>query len=667
MVQAAQAQMTNNGASPVEIQRTLRVLFPQGGLREVRIPKAGREGTISGYFNDWQALTKAVAGLNAQYPGIYVTLNDINPDLLARSVNRLKPWAKETTGDRDITGRLWALIDCDPVRPAGLSSSQAEHETALERARDIAFALREEGFPEPVLADSGNGGHLLFAVALPNDDATTAMLENFLKALAKRFDDDRVKIDTAVGNAARITKLYGTMTRKGDSVPERPHRLSRILSVPAVPEVVPRELLEELARTVEQPVNSGGQRSKFAFSVEKWVADVRLEARGPERWKGGRKWVLPECPFNPDHKDPDAAIFETADGVPGFTCLHSSCSGYTWKDFRERTEGPRPQKKPPQKQSTGTRGFTPVVRDAAEIYDADFPVPVPIVAPILYPGLTLMAGRAKVGKSWLALDLALSIVQGGTFAGHLKVTRQAEGLPGDVLYVSLEERPRQTRARLRHLTPQDDSLRKIKFIHELPALMSGGAAALDAELAAHPARVVIVDSLLGITKLGRKSADALQHDYIIVNTLRDVAERHGVALVLIAHTRKAGGDYFVDLIQGTTGTTAAADAIWVVEKKADGTGVLHVTGREVEDKVFGLRHEGALWHIIGEGEEYTQTEERQEIIDLLKENGPMKPMAIARALQKRVPGIQSLLCRLRDKGQLTRRKYGEYAVPGDNP
>lgn len=652
-----------NGANAAEIQRTLSVLFPQGGMREVRIPRAGREGTISGYFTDWQSLTKAVTGLNTPYPGIYVTLNDINPDLLARAVNRLKPWAKETTGDKDITRRLWLLIDCDPVRPAGLSSSEPEHARALERASDIAFALREEGFPEPVLADSGNGGHLLYAVALPNDDATTAMLGYFLEALARRFDDDRVKIDTAVGNAARITKLYGTMTRKGDSVPERPHRLSHIIGVPPAVEVVPRELLEEMARTAAPPPPppDNGNRSRYPFSVEKWIADVRLSVRPPVPHDGGRKWVLPECPFNPEHKAPDAAIFEAADGKPGFKCFHDSCKGNGWKEVRERIEGPgastgRPQKKPPQQQS---RGFIPVVRSGAEIYDANFPEPVAIVAPILYPGLTLMAGRAKVGKSWLALDLALSIVQGGTFAGHLQVN-----LPGDVLYVSLEERPRQTRARLRHLTSADACLKKLKFIHELPALMQGGAAAIDAELAEHPAQVVIVDSLLGITKLGRKSADVLQHDYMVVNTLREVAERHGVALVLIAHTRKAGGDYFVDLIQGTTGTTAAADAIWVVEKKADGTGLLNVTGREVQEKVFGLRREGALWHIAGEGDEYTQSEERQEIIDLLKENGPMKPMNIARALQKRVPAIQRLLGKLRDNGQLIRKKYGEYTIPG---
>src|SRR5262249_31101682 len=115
---------------------------------------------------------------------------------------------------------------------------------------------------------------------------------------------------------------------------------------------------------------------------------------------------------------------------------------------------------------------------------------------------------------------------------------------------------------------------------------------------------------------------------------------------------------------GTSGTTAAADAVWVLLKKSDGTGTLNVTGREVEDRIYGLTREGPLWRIAGEGEEFTQTEERREILELLRENGPMKPMPIARALQKRVPAIQKLLGKLRDDGLVVRQKYGQYAFLG---
>jgi hypothetical protein len=82
------------------------------------------------------------------------------------------------------------------------------------------------------MADSGNGYHLLYRVDLPNDRESLELVRGILEALAFRFDDDRVKVDTTTSNAARIWKLYGTTARKGDDTQERPHCVSRLLKVP---------------------------------------------------------------------------------------------------------------------------------------------------------------------------------------------------------------------------------------------------------------------------------------------------------------------------------------------------------------------------------------------------------------------------------------------------
>jgi hypothetical protein len=111
-----------------------------------------------------------------------------------------------------------------------VSATEEEHELALERARQIRDSLNAEGWPKPILADSGNGGHLLYKVDIPTDDG--GVIPKCLEALALRFDDDRVKVDQSVFNPARIWKLYGTLSRKGDSVPDRPHRLAQILETP---------------------------------------------------------------------------------------------------------------------------------------------------------------------------------------------------------------------------------------------------------------------------------------------------------------------------------------------------------------------------------------------------------------------------------------------------
>ena len=127
---------------------------------------------ISGYFTDAAELSAAAVRYSGQGQGIYVTLNPVAPALLARAANHVVTWAKHTTSDADILGRVWLPIDFDPVRPSGISSTDAEHTAALERAQACRAWLASLGWPQPVYADSGNGAHLLYRIDLPNDPPT---------------------------------------------------------------------------------------------------------------------------------------------------------------------------------------------------------------------------------------------------------------------------------------------------------------------------------------------------------------------------------------------------------------------------------------------------------------------------------------------------------------
>ncbi len=215
-----------------EILRSLQLLVAPGDIFEIRAIKT-KKATFSGYYNDWERAADQAFDLNDDphiaAPVIYVTLNPCQPDLLARAVNQLKPFAQVTTQDAEIVRRYWLLLDFDAVRPAGISSNNQEHELAIARAAACLEYLSAQGWPLPVSADSGNGGHLLYRVDLPNDAASTELIKRVLQALAAKFDDALVTVDQSVFNASRITKLYGTVTRKGYSTPERPHRLARIL------------------------------------------------------------------------------------------------------------------------------------------------------------------------------------------------------------------------------------------------------------------------------------------------------------------------------------------------------------------------------------------------------------------------------------------------------
>jgi hypothetical protein len=325
---------------PVEIARAVAVLLPAGGVIECRIPHAGRERTVSGYFNDPAALVNAVCARNGD-PGVYATLNPCLPELLARSANRLKPYVAETTKDNEILSRRRLLLDFDAVRPRGISASEDEHALALARAQEAQELLSGEGWPESVLADSGNGGHLIFGLDLPNDDDTKQLIEKALKALAQLFNCDKVHLDISVYNASRVCKLWGTIARKGDHIPDRPHRLSRILELPEHLAPVPLELLEKMAATID-PARSTNPapeepRGDGRFDLEQFLAK-HLQAKEPEPYEGGGlKWQV-ICPFNSEHDN--AAVFRSADRKIGFHCFHESCKNKHWREVRELFDGP---------------------------------------------------------------------------------------------------------------------------------------------------------------------------------------------------------------------------------------------------------------------------------------------------------------------------------------
>lgn len=132
---------------PLEIVRALELMLAPGQVVELRALDAvtqrdWRPHTESGYFTDISILVKAVERIESA-KGIYFTPNPIDAALLARAMNRARAVRGEpTTSDHDTTERRWLLVDVDPVRASGISSSDAEHEAAMKAVRNIAEAFR---------------------------------------------------------------------------------------------------------------------------------------------------------------------------------------------------------------------------------------------------------------------------------------------------------------------------------------------------------------------------------------------------------------------------------------------------------------------------------------------------------------------------------------------
>lgn len=326
-----------------DIRHALSILKLPGEVFEIRTLDARKQGsyktgTISGYFDNIDSCIDQLKRLEAA-SGVYFTLNKIDPALLARRVNRLD-YGGATTSDTNILRREWLILDADPVRPSGISSTGEEKQAARGVAREVYGRLAERGWPKPIVCDSGNGWHLLYRIDLPSQDS--GLITRVINGVADRFDTDKVEIDRTMFNPSRIAKLYGTLAAKGDATKDRPHRQSKFIDVPLVLEPVTEEQLGALAdecqpqQTPSPQTTNAGRDS--AFDMEGFLArcDIAWKKRGPWR-DGATKWELEQCPFCGNGKN-GSTVFLFPDNRRGFKCQHNSCHGIGWKEFRAKVD-----------------------------------------------------------------------------------------------------------------------------------------------------------------------------------------------------------------------------------------------------------------------------------------------------------------------------------------
>jgi len=308
-----------------------------GEVRELRAPKT-TQGTISGYYDNVSALSHDAAKLSGRAPGVYMTINPVKPDLLARSGNRLKPYADFAVSDADILARQFILIDIDPVRPSGISSTNDEQHLSFELADRIESYLISQGCPSDsfIKISTGNGAASWLRVNLPNDKESTALVKRFLESLDFQFSESTVHVDNSVHNAARIAKIPGTMACKGDNTIERPHRVSTILKIPDVLSTCPTSVLEVIAaRLPIRPPRSS--ETNYTINVAEWLDEHGIQVQRSKDWNGATVFEIP-CQWNPEHNRGEAFVIQFDNGAISAGCHHNSCQGRTWADLRELKE-----------------------------------------------------------------------------------------------------------------------------------------------------------------------------------------------------------------------------------------------------------------------------------------------------------------------------------------
>jgi putative DNA primase/helicase len=322
-------------ASP-DVVRFLRALWRPGEVRELRVPKYNQYNqTASGYFDSLEHLAATVTRFDG-VANVFVTLNPVAPDLLARATNRVRDRAESTTGDQEIDWRRWLLVDIDPVRPSGISSTATEQAAAFRVLHTLTEELTAAGWPQPLTASSGNGAYAIYAIDLPNDAESTTLIKNVLESLAVRHNAGDAHIDTAVANAARLVGLIGTLKMKGDSTPERPHRNSALISAPAGLVPVSREQLEQVASARPQAAATLLVRSRAPQRLTDLLDQGGIEYREQSPDIHGITWYhVRQCPFHEDGKPFECGVGQKLpDGAFAGHCFHPEGQDRGWQEWK---------------------------------------------------------------------------------------------------------------------------------------------------------------------------------------------------------------------------------------------------------------------------------------------------------------------------------------------
>ena len=298
--------------------------------------------------------------------------------------------------------------------------------------------------------------------------------------------------------------------------------------------------------------------------------------------------------------------------------------------------------------------------DSTTLMQNVYPEPKWAVPKLIPEGLTLLVGRPKMGKSWLALSLAIEVASGGKALGSIPVKQ------GKAVYFALEDNERRLQARCASLM-DDRSIEEGQLMFsttidkfykkEDKKSEENGLAQLEdlIDEMGEELRVIFIDTLALITPKG-KNENSYSDNYDYISGIQKLAIEKGVAIVLVHHTRKGQSEvYALDDVLGSTGLTAGADCILMLKRAPDGN-ELFVTGRDVEEQQLTIKHNNktGLWKLIGNTKFTRMSKAHAEIYNILIQRGPLTNKEICDVTKKASNNVSGLLARMAGDSIITK-------------
>lgn len=631
----------------------------------------------------------------------------------------------EVANASHVLRRRWLFVDLDPYKPVEHKDDPAtdqEHELTRQAADKIRDLMTEEGWPAPVLVDSGNGWYLLWRVHLPHDKATQTVLRRWLAGLRERVKDLAI-IDPHVHDAPRLCKIPGTMACKGTPSDDRPWRPCRLVYVPEVLEEVsydqivaatPQDPQELFANGQPRPrpfvltASSGRAQAYVKKALDNECARVAL-ARPGERNDALNKAAYSLGGYVPLYLTRaevegrlrqaarDCGLYEDPDcGERGVEAtiqsgLESGMAAPRAVASDRPDETPTPAEEPPpppewelfldaeqiargateeilgipDASSEDGQRRTIQIHTLPQLLSAELPEPSWVVPGLLSEGLNILAGKPKIGKSVMALNMAMTIAAGGMALGAVRTT------PGDVLYLALEDKDRRIQSRARKMASAVgySVSQRLSLATSWPRLYEGGMKLLDLWMKrVELPRLVIIDVWAIFRPMYRHGGSQYEQDYQHLTALKQLVQRRSCTALVLLHCRKGASEDVLEEVSGTMGQTGAADGILVLNRlRSNNEAKVFITGRDVDEQELALQFdkETMTWKSLGPAAQHLTGRLQTAVANYLRRLAPGHAFVndIAAALDEEAHKIRPTLHRLLEKG-LIRRHGNAWAWPG---
>ena len=308
----------------------------------------------------------------------------------------------------------------------------------------------------------------------------------------------------------------------------------------------------------------------------------------------------------------------------------------------------------------GTEGSAFGTFTAVELMGEELP-PVRWVVPGILPeGVSFLAGKPKMGKSWMSYGLCLAVASGGVALGTQRVER------GEALYLALEDNRRRLRRRLDKLLAGGVVPEGLYMALDWPRANEGGVERIDDFLRGHPdCRLVVIDTLARFKPQSSGRRSQYDEDRDAVDPLAPICRDHRVTVLLVHHLREAESDDPLDMIHGSAGLTGGVDGALVLKRqRGDADAYLHVDGRDIEEPAeLALEFDAnaATWAIKGDAEDYRRSKLRNAILRVLENSDDeMGPQAVADELDEKYDNVRQRMYQMSRDGEIKTVARGKY-------